>query len=190
MERSVRVARFGKDGAFGMFGALAALLAATACSTGGGRGLDAGAGGAGDAGGAGGAGGQGAACVLNAGAADWFAGVWSGVQNAETFTVTNGDGCSVWEGTVGGTLCDLCMGTYTITGATTGMTTLACVPKSSCSASPVHTDTGTLVQSGCTFVYDYQFTGASGSGSATFTGPNRIGDAVANACPTADAGTD
>jgi hypothetical protein len=183
----------------------AGTLALAACSNGGGRGRDAGAGGAagsegggvgaggGGAGGAGGgpggggAGGQGPACVLDAGALDWFAGVWSGVQFGATYVVTNRGGCSRWEGSVNGVLCDSCIGAYGITDGTTGALTLDCMPVSACSVSPAHMDVGTITRSGCTFVYDYQYTGSS-PGTATFTGPNRLGDALADVCPTGGAG--
>lgn len=179
----------------------AGTLALAACSNGGGRARDAGAGGAAGsegggagggsaggvaAGGAGGAGGQGPACVLDAGALDWFAGVWSGVQFGETYVVTNRSGCSRWEGSVNGVVCDSCIGAYGVTDATTGALTLDCMPVSGCSASPVHMDVGTIARSGCTFVYDYQYTGPS-PGTATFTGPNRLGDALADVCLTGGA---
>ena len=173
---------------------LAIAVALSACESGGQRHLDAGTGGTAGrdsgtggagTGGAGGGGGAPSACTIDTSAADWFAGVWTGVQAGEAFTVTNSGGCSIWTGTVDGVLCDYCWGTYTLTGAGTGTSSLSCEPKSSCSVSPVHTDTGNITFTGCTFLYDYAYAGASGAGRSTFTGPIRIGDAPTTVCQTA-----
>ena len=117
--------------------------------------------------------------------ADPFAGVWTGLQGNETFTFTNNAGCSSWTGSSGGTICDLCVGTYVQTDAGVASATLECRPVGACSVSPAHTDTGPYKLSGCSITYDYNF----GSGSASFVA-TRVSDTTVNVCSQIDGGTD
>ncbi|HXI54524.1 MAG TPA: hypothetical protein VNO55_00565 [Polyangia bacterium] len=116
---------------------------------------------------------------------DPFAGVWTGVQGSETFTFTNNAGCSTWTGSVGGMICDLCVGTYVQTDAGVASATLQCHPVGACSVSAAHTDTGPYKLSGCSITYDYNF----GSGSASFMA-TRVSDTTADVCGQVDGGTD
>lgn len=116
---------------------------------------------------------------------DPFEGVWTDTQGSETWTVTNGSGCSMWVGAASGTVCDYCVGTYAVTGTNTGNSTLSCTPRSSCSVSPAHTDVGALVLSSCSFTYTYNYGG--GSSNQTLT---RVSDAPGNVCGLIEAGTD
>jgi hypothetical protein len=116
-------------------------------------------------------------------ASEPFAGVWTDTQNNETWTVTNNAGCSTWVGQMAGNICDYCSGTYTTTGATTAVLTLSCVPRSTCSVSGVHTDTGTLTLSGCSFTYAYNYGGGSATQTVTKTAATTI-----NVCGSIDAG--
>jgi hypothetical protein len=116
---------------------------------------------------------------------DPFAGVWSGVQGNESYAFTNSGGCSSWTGSIEGMVCDVCTGTYTLTGAATASATLYCRPTGSCSVSPVHTDIGTFTLSGCSITYDYNYGGGSSTVSAT-----RTAETTMNVCPPPDAGTD
>ncbi|MEA2700826.1 MAG: hypothetical protein QOI66_5097 [Myxococcales bacterium] len=116
---------------------------------------------------------------------DPFAGVWTGVQGSETFTFTNNTGCSTWTGSVGATICDLCVGTYVQTDAGVASATQQCRPVGACSASAAHTDTGPYKLSGCSITYDYNF----GSGSASFVA-TRVSDTTVDVCGQIDGGTD
>jgi hypothetical protein len=121
------------------------------------------------------------------GASDPFGGVWSGVQGNETFVFTNKNGCSMWTGSSGSTLCDLCAGTYSTSAA--GITTaiLKCTPVGACSVSAPHTDTGVFTLSGsgaaASITYDYNY----GGGTNTFTA-HRVSDATSDVCGMLDGG--
>jgi hypothetical protein len=111
-------------------------------------------------------------------------GVWVGTQGGETFTVTFRDGCTIWKGTIAGTLCDYCAGTYSITVPDTATSTVYCKPVAACSGSSVHTDVGTLSLKGCGIDYAYSY----GSGTNTWSGV-RLSDAPGDACGLIDAGS-
>jgi hypothetical protein len=112
--------------------------------------------------------------------ADPLAGVWRGVQQGVTYTLTNSGGCSTWVGAQNGADCSTCGGTYAVTGSTTGTSTVSC--GAGCGGG-AHTDTGTLTLSGCSIIYTYDF----GNGSSSWTG-SRIADATGNVCAQAEAG--
>jgi hypothetical protein len=112
--------------------------------------------------------------------ADPLAGVWRGVQQGITFTLTNSGGCSTWIGVQNGTACAVCGGTYAVTGPTSGTSTVSC--STGCGGG-AHTDTGTLTLSGCSVTYAYDF----GNGGSSWTG-SRVADATGNVCAQAEAG--
>ena len=110
-------------------------------------------------------------------------GVWSGTQGGETFTVEFAGGCAVWRGTVGGTLCDFCSGTYSIIDETHASSSIHCAPVAACSVSFTHDDVGTISLSGCSLTYAYDY----GSGTNSWTG-DKVSNAAGDVCGSLDAG--
>jgi len=101
---------------------------------------------------------------------DPFAGVWTGVQQNETWTYVLNEGMAAVTAQN-----DSCSGSYTVTSSSTATGTLMCMPLTS-AGSPAHTDTGTytLSDGGTAMTYAYSYgsppVGApTGSNSQTVT---------------------
>ena len=115
-----------------------------------------------------------------------FEGVWQGTQGPATVEVSNADGCSRITGSVDGTICDECLGTYTVGDAGVARAVVTCKPLGPCSISPAHTNTGTFTKGdggALTYLYDY------GGGTATVV-VEPTPRAPGNVCQIVDAGTD
>jgi len=87
-----------------------------------------------------------------------FEGVWQGMQNGAIVEVANAAGCTRITGSVNGTVCDECVGTYVVGDAGTAAVVARCQPLAACSVSPPHTNTGTFTQvagGALTYFYDY-----------------------------------
>jgi hypothetical protein len=110
-------------------------------------------------------------------AGDPFEGVWVGIQSGATIEISNAAGCTVLRGSVGGTLCDECVGTYVAGDGGVASTVAKCLPVGACSVSPAHTNTGTYtpVDGGAlSYFYDYGFGTASVDVQRTASPPGDV----------------
>lgn len=124
------------------------------------------------------------AATVDAHAVDPFEGVWVGSQLGASVEISTAAGCARFLGSVDGSVCDECQGTYALGDAGTAHVVAKCAPRGACSVSPPHTNTGTfsLLDGGAlSFVYD--FGGGTSSVEAQPT-PRTPGDV----CGAADAG--
>ena len=121
----------------------------------------------------------------DAAAAGPFEGVWQGTQSGATIEIANAAGCSVITTSVGGTVCDECVGTYGADDAGVASATVMCTPQAACSVSPAHTSAGTFTRSGTTLTFFYDFGGGTATVEAQLTQ-----ETPPDVCKVVDAGGD